>query len=165
MPVASPDHLRDVLGIFPTGVAVVTTASNGGQMFGVTVNSFNSVSLDPPLVLFSLSRYLRSLESILQADAFAINFLRDDQREISMRFATPHCDKWRGIDFRRGSTGSPILVPALAVLECRPYAQYHGGDHVIVVGEVTHMELDSERRPLVFFRGQYRQLSMEDTNA
>jgi flavin reductase (DIM6/NTAB) family NADH-FMN oxidoreductase RutF len=155
----APPILRDVLGNFPTGVAVVTAAGGDGSLFGVTVSSFNSVSLNPPLVLFSLSRQLLSLPGIVRAEAFAINFLRDDQQHLSARFAAPLSDKWQGVEFRAGHTGSPILVPALAVLECRPYAQYDGGDHVIVVGRVTNVEADSARHPLVFFRGSYHTLS------
>lgn len=154
--------LRDVLGMFPTGVAVVTASGPDGQTYGITVSSFNSVSLDPPLVLFSLSRSLMSLQGLLKADAFAINFLCDDQAHLSSRFATALCDKWQGIDFHAGRTGSPVLDPALAVLECRPYAQYDGGDHVIVVGEVVHMEVDAGRHPLVFFRGRYHRLSPQE---
>jgi flavin reductase (DIM6/NTAB) family NADH-FMN oxidoreductase RutF len=158
-PALGPRLLRDVLGCFPTGVAVVTASGGDGVLYGVTISSFNSVSLDPPLILFSLSRRLFSLDAILSADAFAVNFLRDDQQHLSARFATALTDKWQGVEFRSGFTGSPILVPSLAVLECRPYAQYDGGDHVIVVGRVTHLEADHGRHPLVFFRGQYHTLS------
>ena len=155
----APPILRDVLGNFPTGVAVVTAAGKDGSLFGVTVSSFNSVSLNPPLVLFSLSRQLISLQGILRAEAFAINFLRDDQQHLSARFAATLSDKWQGVEFRAGSTGSPILIPALAMLECRHYAQYDGGDHVIVVGRVTDVEADPARHPLVFCRGSYHTLS------
>jgi flavin reductase (DIM6/NTAB) family NADH-FMN oxidoreductase RutF len=157
--------LRDVLGSFPTGVAVVTATGTDGERYGVTVSSFNSVSLDPPLVLFSLSRRLLSLAGMLRAGAFAINFLRHDQAHLSARFATTLADKWQDVDFRPGATGSPVLVPALAVLECRPYAQYDGGDHIIVVGQVTHVEIDSACHPLVFFRGRYHTLSGQEHGA
>jgi len=153
---------RDVLGSFPTGVAVITAYGGDGVLYGVTVSSFNSVSLDPPLVLFSLSRRLLSLQGLLGAEAFAINFLRDDQAHLSARFASALTEKWEGIEFRPGSTGSPVLVPALAVLECRHHAQYDGGDHVIVVGRVTHLEVDSGCKPLVFFRGRYHSLSLQE---
>lgn len=158
----TPLELRDVLGMFPTGVAVVTATSRDGQTYGVTVSSFNSVSLDPPLVLFSLSRSLISLRGLLEAESFAINFLSEDQAHLSTRFATALCDKWQGISFHPGRTGSPVLDPALAILECRPYAQYDGGDHVIVVGEVVHMQVDAARHPLVFFRGRYHKLSPQE---
>ena len=154
-----PKLLRDALGNFPTGVVVVTAAGGNGELYGVTVSSFNTVSLDPPLVLFSLARSLRSLERLLHADAVAINFLSDDQVHLSTRFATPLADKWRDVQFRIGRTGSPVLMPTLAVLECRPYAQYDGGDHIIVVGRVIHIETDPKRMPLVFFRGRYHTLA------
>jgi len=154
-----PRLLRDVLGCFPTGVAVVTAVARDGSLHGVTINSFNSVSLDPPLVLFSLSRDLNSLQSLETAEAFAINFLRDDQAHLSSRFAAALTDKWTDLEYRAGLTGAPVLVPALAVLECRPYAQYDGGDHVIFVLRVSHIEADATRYPLVFFRGRYHALA------
>ena len=159
-----PRLLRDVLGCFPTGVAIVTAVAANSSLHGVTVSSFNSVSLDPPLVLFSLSRELNSLDALGGAEAFAINFLGDDQAHLSSRFAAALSDKWSGIEYRTGSTGAPILVPALAVLECRPYAQYDGGDHVIFVLRVVHVEADSTRYPLVFFRGRYHTLADPEPN-
>ncbi len=159
-----PELLRDVLGCFPTGVAVVTAVTPDGDLHGVTINSFNSVSLDPPLVLFSLSRGLNSLSALESAEAFAVNFLRDDQADLSSRFAAALTDKWTGIDYRAGFTGAPILSEALAVLECRPYAQYDGGDHVILVLRVTHIEADATRYPLVFFRGRYHTLAAPERN-
>lgn len=159
-----PQILRDVLGCFPTGVAVVTAVTADGDLHGVTINSFNSVSLDPPLVLFSLSRDLKSLHALENAAAFGVNFLREDQAHLSSRFAAALADKWRGIDFRAGFTGAPVLAQALAVLECRPYARYDGGDHVIFVLRVTHIEADATRYPLVFFRGQYHTLAAPEQN-
>jgi flavin reductase (DIM6/NTAB) family NADH-FMN oxidoreductase RutF len=159
-----PRLVRDVLGCFPTGVAVVTAAAPDGSLHGVTISSFNSLSLDPPLVLFSLSRALHSLDAMQNAAAFAINFLRDDQAHLSSRFAAALTDKWSGTEYRAGFTGAPVLVPALAVLECLPYAQYDGGDHVIFVLRVTHFEADAERHPLVFFRGGYHTLAIPERN-
>jgi flavin reductase (DIM6/NTAB) family NADH-FMN oxidoreductase RutF len=164
-PAFSARALRDVLGSFPTGVAVVTAVGADGELFGVTVSSFNSVSLDPPLVLFSLARSLYSLERFLSADVFAVNLLREDQADLSTRFATALADKWSGVPYRDGPSGSPILEPALAVLECRHYAQHDGGDHVIVVGRVTHLEADHRHMPLAFFRGRYRTLAALETQS
>src|SRR5262249_8562247 len=110
-PGLDPRRLRDVLGCFPTGVAIVTAAAPEGGYYGVTISSFNSVSLDPPLVLFSLSRRLLSLDGILRAEAFAIHFLGDDQERLSTRFATALSDKWHGIEYRLGHTGCPVLIP------------------------------------------------------
>src|SRR6478672_11044197 len=109
------DPFRQALGLFPTGVAVVTAAAPDGAPFGVTVNSFSSVSLDPPLVLFSLSRKLPSLAALLAAEAFAIHFLRHDQRDVSTRFARAFSNKWEGVPRRDGVTGSPVLDPCLAL--------------------------------------------------
>jgi len=151
--------LRNTLGMFPTGVAVVTARGMEGTLQGVTVNSFNSVSLDPPLVLFSLSRKLFSLNVFLTADAFAINFLREDQQDLSVRFNKALSNKWEHVTYKTGLTGSPVILPALAVLECSPYAQYDGGDHVIVVGRVEHVECQECQPPLVYFRGRYHTLN------
>jgi flavin reductase (DIM6/NTAB) family NADH-FMN oxidoreductase RutF len=150
---------RDVLGLFPTGVAVVTARGNGGDLHGVTISSFNAVSLDPPLVLFSLARKLYSLQEFLMADAFAINFLQDDQQELSLRFSKALTNKWENVPHRPGITGGLVLLPAVAVLECSPYAQHDGGDHVIVVGRVNHIECEECSSPLVFYRGRYHKLS------
>jgi flavin reductase (DIM6/NTAB) family NADH-FMN oxidoreductase RutF len=151
--------LRNTLGMFPTGVAVVTARGTDGSLHGVTVNSFNSVSLDPPLVLFSLSRKLYSLNTFLAAEAFAINFLQEDQQDLSVRFNKALSNKWERVAYKDGVTGTPVLLPALAVLECRPYAQYDGGDHVIVVGRVEHVECEERKPPLVYFRGCYHKLT------
>jgi len=151
--------LRNTLGMFPTGVAVVTAQGAEGTLQGVTVNSFNSVSLDPPLVLFSLSRKLFSLNVFLTAKAYAINFLLEDQQDLSVRFNKALSNKWEHVRYKTGVTGAPVLLPALAVLECSPYAQYDGGDHVIMVGRVEHIECEECSSPLVYFRGRYHTLT------
>ena len=151
--------LRDALSLFPTGVAVVTARGGEGTLHGVTISSFNAVSLDPPLVLFSLARKLYSLEEFLSADAFAINFLQEDQQELSTRFSKALSNKWENVAHKAGVTGALVLLPAVAVLECTPYAQYDGGDHVIVVGRVNHIECQECSSPLVFFRGRYHKLT------
>ncbi len=157
----TPEALRDVLGLFPTGIAVVTARAAGGALYGVTINSFSSVSLDPPLVLFSLARGLHTLDTLLSAEAFAIHFLREDQRHVSARFAKALSDKWDDVPYRDGVTGCPVLQPALAVLECRLYAQHDGGDHVIIVGRIAHIEKQTNENPLVFFRGRYHTIGAE----
>jgi flavin reductase (DIM6/NTAB) family NADH-FMN oxidoreductase RutF len=139
-------------------VAVVTARGADGTLHGVTISSFNSVSLDPPLVLFSLSRKLRSLEHFLSADAFAINFLRDHQQELSVRFSKTRPDKWENVEHRVGKTGAIVLLPCAALIECKPHAVHDGGDHVIVVGRVEHIEHEEHSSPLVFFRGRYHRL-------
>ena len=157
----TPDSLREVSGLFPTGIAVVTARAASGDRYGVTINSFSSVSLDPPLVLFSLWRGLHTLDALLSAKAFAIHFLRDDQRHLSTRFAKALSDKWDDVRYRDGVTGCPVLEPALALMECTLYAQYDGGDHIIIVGRVAHMEKEPGENPLVFFRGRYHTIGAE----
>jgi flavin reductase (DIM6/NTAB) family NADH-FMN oxidoreductase RutF len=157
----TPEGLREVLGLFPTGIAVVTARDQQGTLYGVTINSFSSVSLDPPLVLFSLHRQLHTLQVLLESATFAIHFLRDDQRQLSARFAASAADKWNEIRHRTGVTGCPVLESSLAVLECQLHGHHDGGDHEIVVARVTHMERDVSRSPLVFFRGRYHTLGAE----
>jgi flavin reductase (DIM6/NTAB) family NADH-FMN oxidoreductase RutF len=154
-------ELREVLGLYPTGIIVVTAKAADGALYGVTVNSFSSVSLDPPLVLFSLSRKLPTLAAVLSAKTFAIHFLREDQKHISARFARAQSDKWEGMPYRAGVTGSPVLEAALAVLECELYTQYDGGDHVIVLGRIAHIEKNAGCHALVFYRGRYHTVGCE----
>ncbi len=146
---------RDALGCFATGVTVVTTWSAAGRPVGITVNSFNSVSLDPPLVLFCLGRASACLEDLLACGRFAVNVLRDDQTALSRRFASGATDKWRGIDYRVEDGGCPILPEALARFECEVETTYEGGDHTIVVGRVLRFGHAAEGEPLLFVRGRY----------
>lgn len=153
----SARKFRDALGMFPTGVTVVTARSPHGHQIGVTVNSFTSVSLDPPLVLFNLSTSLASLSEFLRVDTFAVNVLTDGQRELSACFACAQSDKWASARSRPGRmTACPILVPHLAVFECARYAAHEAGDHVIVIGRVLDFECNESASPLLFFRGRYR---------
>ena len=154
------ESLREVFGLFPTGIAVVT-ASASGSLYGVTINSFSSLSLEPPLVLFSLARGLHTLHALLSARTFAIHFLREDQRHVSARFAKALSDKWNDVPYRQGVTGCPVIESALAVLECRLHAQYDGGDHVIIVGRIAHLEKHPGSNPLIFYRGRYHTIGGE----
>lgn len=146
---------RGALGCFATGITIVTAVSPSGELLGVTANSFNSVSLDPPLVLFSLHRAAYSLGAFAEGGHFAVNILREEQQELSIRFARALGDKWQGIDYEVWSTGAPILSGCLASFECRTRALYDGGDHVIFLGEVLRLRSSSEGRPLLYFRGRY----------
>lgn len=149
---------RRALGSFATGVTIVTTRCAGGSMQGLTANSFNSVSLDPPLVLVSLARGLGCFEHFKSCPTFAINILAADQRDLSNRFASRGLDKWRTVDFDQGVLGVPLIKPRLAVFECRSYARYDGGDHEILLGEVIRFEVDDTARPLIYFRGNYNEI-------
>lgn len=148
-------EFRFALGNFPTGVTVITSVTGDGELLGATANSFSSVSLDPPLVLFSLDRGAYSLGAYLSAGVFAVNILSADQQELSNRFAKALGEKWTGVDYETWETGSPILPGTLASFDCRVWNTYDGGDHIIFVGEVLRMSRDAEAAPLVFFRGQY----------
>ena len=158
---SDPRSLRDALGCLATGVTVITTIASKGQPVGITANSFSAVSLQPPLVLFSLNRGAYSLRSFLSAHHFAVNILRADQRELASNFAVPLQDKWKGIHYEVWETGCPILRHALASFECKIRYTYNGGDHVIFVGEVLRMTADLEGRPLLFYRGRYSSLDAE----
>ncbi|HVJ43112.1 MAG TPA: flavin reductase family protein [Dongiaceae bacterium] len=146
---------RTALGHFATGITVVTACSADGELFGVTVNSFNSVSLDPPLVLFSLERRAFSLPAFETSGAFAVNVLSEAQTDLSQNFARTQGDKWSDIAYERWVTGSPILQGCVAAFDCRTHAIYDGGDHRIFLGEVLRFETLSEDEPLIYFRGSY----------
>ncbi len=150
-------HFRDVLGSFTTGVVVVTTVGDDGRPIGLTVNSFNSVSLDPPLILWSLALKSPSLRAFRTHEYFAINILAEDQEPLCRQFAKPAADKFSDIQFDTGLTGVPVLHSTAAHLECRTYARYPGGDHEIYVGEVKAVQ-DHGASPLVFYRGAVRRL-------
>ena len=153
--------IRDALGSFATGVTVVTGLGPEGEKLGVTASSFNSESLDPPLVLFSLNRRARSMPGFLDSGHFAVNVLREGQEALSTKFATPLADKWDGIEFEIWDFGCPILAEALANFECRTRYTYDGGDHVIFVGAVERMRADMDGHPLLFYRGGYQELAKE----
>ena len=147
-------RLREALGNFVTGVTVVTTRQ-AGEIHGLTANSFSSVSLDPPLVLFSLSRTADCFDAFEHTEFFAISVLRSDQEALSNRFATKDIDKWGGVGWRPGQGGCPLLDGAIATFECRITSRHEGGDHVIYVGEVLEFASRADGEPLAFFRGRY----------
>ena len=151
-------EFRTALGHFATGITVVTARSRDGELLGITANSFNSVSLDPPLILFSLERAAFSRPAFEAAGAFAVNILGSSQTALSQNFARTQGDKWRGITYERWATGSPILSDCLAAFDCRTHAIHDGGDHLIFVGEVLRFEARSEGDPLIYFRGSYTAL-------
>jgi flavin reductase (DIM6/NTAB) family NADH-FMN oxidoreductase RutF len=154
---------RNALGLFPTGVAIVTMRASDGERIGTTVSSFNSVSLDPPLVLFSIARNAGAFDAWVGAEYFAVNILSEQQRDISNRFARALTDKWDGVAEATGLNRVPLIPDACACFECESYAKHDGGDHLILVGRVmTYATTLSERpRPLLFYRGRYRDLDAD----
>jgi flavin reductase (DIM6/NTAB) family NADH-FMN oxidoreductase RutF len=156
-----PDALafRRALGQFATGVAVITAQGADGRAIGLTMSSFNSVSVDPPLVLFSIDRKSFSLGAMTDAGGYAVNILGRDQEHLSNQFARSLADKWAAVEHTIGHMAAPLLAGAIAHFECVPYAQYDGGDHVIFVGRVVRFSAYPENEPLIFFRGAYRSLA------
>ncbi len=147
-------HLRQALGRFATGVTIITTAAGEGKLEGLTANSFSSVSLDPPLVLWSLRRSAPSLQSFRDAGCFAVNVLASAQLGLAQHFARSQQDKFDGIAFRSGHGGCPILEGTLATFECSVETATDGGDHVIFIGRVHHAAF-REGEPLIFSAGRY----------
>jgi flavin reductase (DIM6/NTAB) family NADH-FMN oxidoreductase RutF len=145
---------RKTLGALATGVTVITTIDEQAVPFGVTANSFTSVSLDPPLVLWSQSTTSRSHPAFRYSDRFVIHILADDQSDISDRFARSGGDKFAGLDIDVGIAGLPIIRGCAASLECRKVVTYPGGDHVIFLGHVDNL-VRSDRVPLVYRDGKY----------
>lgn len=146
---------RNALGTFPTGVCVVTARTPDGEDIGMTMSSFNSLSLQPPLVLFSIGRQSHSLAQWRRAEGYAINVLADSQKEISGRFARPLGNKWAALEFDRGHAGAPLLRGVIARFECRVFSHHDGGDHMLFIAEVVRHQVFPNRAPLLSYRGNY----------
>lgn len=147
-------RFRSALGAFATGVTIVTTRESEGRDVGLTANSFNSVSLNPPMVLWSLARGSRSLPAFLSASHFAVHVLAADQEELSLRFAARGSEKFAGIDVERGLADIPLLRGCSARFQCRTAFRHEAGDHMIFVGEVAAFD-HSDLPELLFHRGRY----------
>ncbi len=147
--------LRNALGCYATGVAVITTRSATKEHVGVTVNSFSSVSLQPPLILFSLARTANVLASFQQAEHFIVNILSHRQETLSNMFARPSSASWTEMQYTEGENGCALFTGSLAQLECRKAQEMEGGDHRIFLGEVTRVHLHDAADPLLFYRGRY----------
>ncbi len=154
-PSFSQQEFRTALGTFATGVTIVTARSDRGDLIGLTANSFNSVSLDPPLVLWSLARAAGSMPVLSAGSHYAINILAADQKALAERFATKGAERWRGVTFTQGQSGAPILTGAMASFECFNRSQYEEGDHVIFVGEVERCHHRPDASPLLFHGGRF----------
>jgi flavin reductase (DIM6/NTAB) family NADH-FMN oxidoreductase RutF len=148
-------QFRAALGLFATGVTIVTVRAADGGLVGLTANSFNSVSLEPPLVLWSLSRRAGSMPVFTHGSHYAINILAADQKELAQRFATRDVDRFAGVSWREGAGGAPVLDGAVATFECANRSRYEEGDHVIFVGEVERCTARPGAQPLIFHGGRY----------
>jgi flavin reductase (DIM6/NTAB) family NADH-FMN oxidoreductase RutF len=150
-------ELRRILGHFPTGVTVITTKDLAGAPFGLTANAFTSLSLNPPLILVCVDKAAQCYSCFADSNVFTVNFLREDQEEISRRFATKGADKFAGLNWHEGENGAAVLDGAIGYLECKIVESYEGGDHTIIVGAVLNGVAGGDR-PLLFFRGKYQRL-------
>jgi flavin reductase (DIM6/NTAB) family NADH-FMN oxidoreductase RutF len=154
-PSFSAQEFRSALGMFATGVTIVTARTAEGQVVGLTANSFNSVSLSPPLVLWSLSRAAASMAVFSAGSHYAINVLAADQKALAERFALRGADRFSGVTFDTGAGGAPLLHGAAATFECFNRSRYEEGDHVIFVGEVERCAWRTGASPLLFHGGRY----------
>ena len=154
-----PRAFRDCLSRFATGITVVTCKDAEGTPHGMTVNSFNSVSLDPPLILFSLARDARSLASFETATSYAVNVLSADQMDISQKFSSVGVEKWQDTSWSDGELGAPLLADVMATFECYPETTVDGGDHIIFIGRVEQCSQNEDAMPLLYYAGRYAELA------
>ncbi len=151
----SSTEFRTALGMFATGVTIVTARASEGHLVGLTANSFNSVSLSPPLVLWSLSQSATSMDAFRTGSHYAINILAADQQALAQLFATRGVDRFADVDFVEGLCGAPLLAGAVATFECFNRSRYVEGDHVIFVGEVEHCAHRTGAAPLLYHGGKF----------
>lgn len=150
-------EFRNALGGFATGITVITTLGKNGQKVGMTANSFNSVSLTPPLILWSIGKNTNCFEDFMAAESFAVHVLAEDQQDLSNLFATSGIDRFADLECNEGLSGVPILPHYSVCFQCKMAKQYDGGDHIIMTGEVVQFD-DNGLQPLVFYRGNYHNL-------
>ena len=154
-PSFSTREFRDALGMFATGVTIVTARNAAGGLVGLTASSFNAVSLEPPLVLWSLSQGASSMPAFADGSHYAIHVLAADQKALAERFAARGIDRWAGLAHRPGISGAPLLAGAAATFECFNRSQYQEGDHTIFVGEVERCERREGISPLLYHGGKF----------
>jgi flavin reductase (DIM6/NTAB) family NADH-FMN oxidoreductase RutF len=133
-------QFRDAMAQLATGVTVICTRTPDGRFVGFTANSFNSVSLDPPLVVWTLATRASNLSVFESAERYVVNVLAHDQVELARRFSRPHADRFSGVPYRLGSSGAPLIEGCIAWFECRQHTQLRAGDHILFIGEVEHCE-------------------------
>jgi flavin reductase (DIM6/NTAB) family NADH-FMN oxidoreductase RutF len=153
-PAFSDRHFRDALAQFATGVTIVCTRAPSGRYIGFTVNSFSSVSLDPPLILWTIARASSSLTAFDTAERYAVNVLSAEQTELARRFSRPHADRFAGVTHRLGWSDAPLIEGCVAWLECCHHARHVAGDHVVFIGEVVTVE-HARGTGLVFHQGRF----------
>lgn len=149
---------RKALGCFATGVTIVTTLDQEGAPVGLTVNSFNSVSLSPALILWSLKRSSGNLQNFLNCKSFCVNVLSEDQADLATQFAASGVEKFDGVRWRNSAGGVPRLNECTAFFDCAMYGHHNGGDHEIFIGEVMEFGSRASRPPLMFVNGEFTSL-------
>jgi flavin reductase (DIM6/NTAB) family NADH-FMN oxidoreductase RutF len=149
---------RHCLGCFSTGVTIVTTADKK-NLHGITINSFASLSLHPPMVLFSLDKQSHTYKNFADAENFIVNILSEGQSSLSIQYAHPSTVDWNKIDYSTGTNGCPIISGSIAYLECTKENVFDGGDHSIFIGKVKNLKKISDKKPLLYFKGQYKKIS------
>lgn len=154
-------EFRDAMGCFATGITLVTALTPDGKPMGLTANSFTSLSLDPPLVLWSLDRKSDTLAIFTTCQHFGVNVLRKRHRDLSSKFASKQNHEFDDIPFETWDSGVPLIPDALAAMECEVYARHEGGDHIIMVGHVLRLRSHLEGEPLLYYRGKYAELANE----
>ena len=154
-------QFRDALAQFATGVTIVCTREPTGRYVGFTANSFNSVSLDPPLILWTITRRSASLTAFEAAERYAVNVLSSEQAELARRFSRPHADRFAGVAHRLGWSDAPLIDGCIAWLECRHHGRHPAGDHVVFVGEVVTVER-ARGQPLIFHEGRFTSTALSE---
>lgn len=160
MTVSDPENTRSAFAKFATGVCIVTASDNGNPI-GMTVSSFNSVSLDPPLVLWSVGKHAPEYDAFCKMQHYAIHILGKNQVGLSNRFATPGSDKFEGLHYQYSEQGVPLIAGALACFHCQSQHNYPAGDHNILVGAVSSVDqcsAEDKASPLLYFASTYRQI-------
>lgn len=157
MPITENDF-KNALSRFASGVTVVTTRDDSGKFHGITVSAFCSVSISPPMILICIDRSTASHYAFVESGIFAVNVLSQNQQFISNQFASPLQDKFKGVEYRLGEFGLPLIMDCPANLECRVRNVADGGDHTIFIAEIEHSYIENAD-PLIYFRGDYRSIA------
>ena len=156
-----PRDFRNALGTFATGVTIITAMAADGRPYGLTCNSFASVSLNPPLVLWSLGMFSNGLNTFQNASHFAVNILGESQQELANKFARSSGDKFSGVDWKPGLGNAPLIAGSVAQFQCRAANRYYGGDHVIFLGAVEAYTYNKQE-PLLFLSGGFGRFAKGD---
>ena len=159
-PAIDPIKLRNAFGCFVTGVTVITGRDNDGKLVGMTANSFSSVSLNPPLALWSIADTATAFDAFWEAAHFTIHILHAGQEQVSRQFASKNIDKFAGVDYDIGIGDVPRLTDYAARFECSTEFRYPGGDHIILVGRILAFD-QTDKKPLIFYKGQYATLAVK----